>query len=228
MKKCMGLYCPQLKTYVSQPKLGSPSTSSVLSVRSFLSLSFTVPKKWLIWAYVLVWILISGYGFISHVESLHISSLCHCGMTSKMFCSQVTFTTNYHKCFIDTFTSHILPAGLHHAGYFLIHLPTFIQMFGPSVFPSFHYMWMLFFLRCPSSCNAIACALGWRLSRRHTCLHWMARTNSLEQQGALIKTGTVTGQMILPWVPSSGNNQGFALIKAVASQAVWLDLGCSA
>lgn len=163
------------------------------------------------------------------MESLHISLLCHCGMTSRMFCSQITFTTNSHKCFMDTFTSHILPVGLHHhAGYFLIHLLTFIQMFGVSAFPSFHYMWMFFFLRHLSSCHAIACTLGWRLSRRVTFLHRMCRTNSLEQQGALIKTGTFTGQMILPWVPSRANNQGFALIKAVASQAIRLDLSCSA
>lgn len=147
-------------------------------------------------------------------------------MTSRMFCSQVTFTTNSPKCFIDTFTSHILPVGLHHhAGYFLSHLPTFILMFGVSVFPSSNYMWM-FLLRYPSSCDAIACTLGWRLPRRVIFLHWMGRTNSPEQQEALIKTGTLTAQMILPWFPSSANNQDFALNKSysITSSLTWLGL----
>ena len=127
---------------------------------SLPSLPFAVSKKQLIWAYILVWTLISGYGFISPVESLHISLLCHCGITSRMFCSQVTLTTNSHKCFIDTFTSHILPAGLHrHDGYFLIHLPTFIQMFGLSLsFFPLHVNVLLFEVSIILWCN---CSHSW-------------------------------------------------------------------
>lgn len=98
MEKCMGLYCPQLKSYISQPKQGSLSTSPVLECRISPFLSFFCIKRV---TYIGIHISMD-MGFISHVESLRISLLFHCGTTSRMFCSQVTFTTNSHKCFTDT------------------------------------------------------------------------------------------------------------------------------